>query len=53
VDIAGIVSSLERAGYRGWYVLEQDAVLREDPPPGSGPLDDVRASLAFLETVRV
>jgi len=52
VDIAGIVSSLERAGYRGWYVLEQDTVLHDAPPPGGGPLDDVRASLDFLARVR-
>jgi inosose dehydratase len=52
VDITGIVQRLERTGYRGWYVLEQDTVLRTDPPPGSGPLDDVRASLEFLGSVR-
>lgn len=49
VDLAGIVGSLTAAGYDGWWVLEQDAVLTSEPPPGSGPIDDVRASVAFLQ----
>jgi len=50
VDIAAIVGLLEGRGYSGWYVLEQDTVLRaapgEDGTPD--PLDDVRACLAHL-----
>jgi inosose dehydratase len=48
LDIAAIVGTLEDAGYRGWYVLEQDTALAEVPPPGAGPVEDVRRSLAFL-----
>ena len=48
VGIAGILASLEGAGYCGYYVMEQDTILGAEPPVGSGPLDDVRASLAFL-----
>ena len=48
VGIAGILASLEGAGYGGYYVMEQDTILRAEPPVGSGPLDDVRASMAFL-----
>jgi inosose dehydratase len=48
LDLASLVSALEAAGYRGWYVMEQDTVLTEEPPPGGGPLDDVRVSLAWL-----
>jgi inosose dehydratase len=48
VDVAGVVHSLEAAGYRGWYVMEQDAILSREPAPGDGPLAAVRASLAFL-----
>ena len=48
LDIAGIVAALERAGYSGWYVLEQDSALYDAPPPGTGPIDDVRRSLDFL-----
>lgn len=49
VDIAGIVRTLSSSGYVGWYVMEQDTVLTEEPPAGSGPRDDVAASLAYLE----
>jgi inosose dehydratase len=48
IDIAGIIGSLEGAGYRGWYVLEQDTILGSEPAPDAGPRDDVRTSLAFL-----
>ncbi len=51
VDVAAIVGSLEAAGYTGWYVLEQDTVLHEDPAPGEGPLHDVAASLEYLASV--
>ena len=63
VDIAAIVSSLEGAGYTGWYVLEQDMMLAEDPA-GTGsaaqgeveqgavdPVIDVRASIDHLLSV--
>jgi inosose dehydratase len=49
IDIAAIVSSLERAGYDGWYVLEQDTVLGAEPE-GVGPADDVADCLRFLRT---
>ncbi|QKG24541.1 TIM barrel protein [Actinomadura verrucosospora] len=48
IDIAGIVGSLEGAGYRGWYVLEQDTILDREPDEGAGPAADVRACLDFL-----
>ncbi|HEV3362025.1 MAG TPA: sugar phosphate isomerase/epimerase [Pseudonocardiaceae bacterium] len=48
VDIAGIVLSLEGAGYTGWYVLEQDTVLGAEPHKDGGPVEDVRASLAYV-----
>ena len=49
IDIAGIVRTLEKAGYDGWFVLEQDEVLAADPPAGEGPVTNVRASLGYLE----
>jgi inosose dehydratase len=49
--IAAIVTSLEQAGYRGWYVLEQDTALDAEPPAGGGPAADVAASLEFLARV--
>lgn len=48
VDVAGVVDHLERAGYDGWYVLEQDTTIDEPPAPGEGPVGDVRESLAYL-----
>jgi inosose dehydratase len=48
LDIAGIVRALESSGYRGWYVLEQDTALAEEPLPGAGPIGDVRRSIEFL-----
>jgi inosose dehydratase len=48
VDIAGVIDALEDAGYRGWYVLEQDVSLKTDPPPGEGPKADAIESVAYL-----
>ena len=42
------LSALEGAGYEGYYVMEQDSILDAEPPPGGGPVADVRASVAFL-----
>jgi inosose dehydratase len=48
LDIAGIVAGLEKAGFAGWYVLEQDTTLTGPPAPGEGPIVDVRASVDYL-----
>ncbi len=50
VDVAGLVGALRKAGYDGWFVVEQDAVLAAEPA-GAGPVDDVRASLAYLRSL--
>ena len=47
VDVTGIVAALEGAGYRGWYVLEQDVMLPGEPD-GEGPVADVRRCLTYL-----
>ena len=47
-EIAATVEALESAGYRGWYVIEQDQQLESEPPQRAGPIADVRASLDFL-----
>ncbi|MFB9833502.1 TIM barrel protein [Actinoallomurus acaciae] len=49
IDIPGIVDALTAAGYTGWYVMEQDTILTAEPPSGTGPIDDVRTSVAFME----
>lgn len=51
IDVPGIVRTLEDAGFEGWYVMEQDTVLTEEPAEGGGPYDDVRRSLAFLASL--
>ncbi|MFC5746430.1 TIM barrel protein [Actinomadura rugatobispora] len=51
IDISGIIRALECSGYDGWYVMEQDAVITEEPEPASGPYEDVRASLEYLSEV--
>ena len=50
VDIAALVRNLEASGYAGWYVLEQDVMLK-GRPAGEGPVDDVRRCLDFLRGV--
>ncbi|GAB6897649.1 TIM barrel protein [Kineosporia succinea] len=49
VDVRAMIDALEAAGYRGWYVLEQDLMLRDGEPDGEGPVADVRRCLAFVE----
>ena len=47
VDIAAIVTTLERSGYDGWYVMEQDTVLGSEAD-GDRAAGDVRASVDHL-----
>ena len=52
VDILGVVQTLESAGYRGWYVIEQDTAITDGfPAEGEGPALQVSASLAYLTDV--
>lgn len=47
--VADTVLALERQGYEGWYVLEQDTALDSAAiPEGRGPVEDVQRSVAFL-----
>ena len=50
VDVSAIVGSLRARGYSGWYVLEQDTILTEEPC-GDGPVADVWASAEYLRSV--
>ncbi|SDS80514.1 TIM barrel protein [Actinoplanes derwentensis] len=49
VDVRAMIDALEGSGYQGWYVLEQDLMLRDGEPGGEGPIADVRRCLAFVE----
>lgn len=48
--VAEAVAALGHAGYDGWYVLEQDAVLENDDSTAR-PTADARRSLEFLKTL--
>ena len=50
IDITTIVGTLEKSGYDGWYVLEQDTILQTDPT-GEGPVADVRTSVEYLRSL--
>jgi inosose dehydratase len=47
VDFAAIVTSLRGRAYDGWYVLEQDTILTEEPR-GEGPVANVHTSVEHL-----
>lgn len=47
VDVETIVNTLQGNGYTGWYTLEQDTILTEEPR-GEGPVTDVRTSAAYV-----
>lgn len=50
VDFGAIVGCLGGHGYDGWYVLEQDTILTEEPT-GEGPAADVRTSVEALRAL--
>ncbi len=50
--LADVVLTLERAGYQGWYVIEQDtAITGGMPSPGEGPVTGVETSMRYLHDV--
>jgi len=51
VDLAGVVGLLRAAGYAGWYVLEQDVVLEEEPAEGEGPRREAARSVSYLKRI--
>jgi inosose dehydratase len=49
VAVDEVVRHLERSGYQGWYVLEQDTSIQgAAPPEGEGPVHDVATSVAYV-----
>ena len=50
IDFAAVAGALGKYGYRGWWVLEQDAIL-VDEPVGEGPVADVRKSAEHLRAL--
>ncbi|HEY7505461.1 MAG TPA: TIM barrel protein [Gemmatimonadales bacterium] len=51
VDVAGVVRLLSAAGYEGWYVLEQDVVLEQEPAAGEGPAREAARSVSYLKRI--
>lgn len=52
LELADVVITLERAGYQGWYVIEQDtAITGELPGVGEGPVTGVEESMRYLREV--
>lgn len=50
--LADVVLTLERAGYQGWYVIEQDtAITGALPGAGEGPVTGVEVSMRYLHEV--
>ena len=49
VDVRAMIDALEGNGYTGWYVLEQDLMLKNGAPEGEGPKADVRRCLDFVK----
>jgi inosose dehydratase len=50
VDVLAIVGHIRAHDYNGWYTLEQDTILTEEPRD-EGPVADVFASAEYLRTV--
>jgi inosose dehydratase len=46
--IGEVIGQLERSGYAGWVVLEQDCALTEAPVQDAGPAREVRRSIEYL-----
>jgi inosose dehydratase len=51
VDVRTIISDLVSNGYDGWFVLEQDNVITEEPASGDGPYAEARRSAEYLRRV--
>jgi inosose dehydratase len=51
VDIRAIMTNLINAGYNGWFCLEQDKVINDEPVVGIGPIEDARRSVEFIKSV--
>ena len=48
IDFAAIVEALNEVGFEGYYVLEQDVMLDEEPPADGGPVANAKASFEAL-----
>jgi inosose dehydratase len=51
LDVEAVFTRLEDAGYRGWYVLEQDTALTAEPGPAQGPVATARQSIDYFRAL--
>jgi len=51
LDIGELIRHLESSGYKGWYVLEQDCALSDEPAEGEGPGADAATSVSHLRAI--
>lgn len=51
IDFATIVGLLNDAGFDGYWVLEQDIMLDEEPPADGGPVNNAKASFEALASL--
>jgi inosose dehydratase len=50
IDFGAVAAALAKHRYEGWWVLEQDTILAEEPR-GEGPVADVRRSADHLRSL--
>jgi inosose dehydratase len=48
LGVEAVFTRLQEAGYRGWYVLEQDTALTAEPDPAQGPVAAARQSIEYF-----
>lgn len=51
LDLEGVINRLQRLGYSGWFVLEQDTALTAEPEPNTGPMVSASQSLAYFRRI--
>jgi inosose dehydratase len=51
VDVRSIIKNMLAANYTGWFALEQDNVVNQEPADGQGPAQDARVSVDFIKQV--
>ncbi|MEW6875228.1 sugar phosphate isomerase/epimerase family protein [Trueperella pyogenes] len=51
IDFAALVEELDRVGFDGYWVLEQDIMIDGEPAEGTGPILDARKSFESLKAL--
>jgi len=51
IDIEAVLKRVHQAAYQGWFVLEQDTALKDEPELSSGPVVAARQSLEYFRQI--